>query len=121
MCTMLDIEFFNSDKQPMCRVEVADTFLLWLARTDFARIGEETATDLLINGESCTLLLVPLAPLTRKTFIEFFTESVVIHTKQILLQLEQDQPQAELVYRLKKLIELLDCFKNEDYLYLQRV
>ena len=118
---MLDIEFFSSDKQPMYRVEVADTFLLWLARTDFARIGEEAATDLSINGERLTLPLVQLAPATRKTFVEFFTESVVLHTKQILLQLEQDKPQAELVYRLKKLIELLDCLKNEDYQYLQRV
>ncbi|MEO0433888.1 MAG: hypothetical protein AAF151_19560 [Cyanobacteria bacterium J06656_5] len=118
---MLDIEFFSGDKQPMCRVEVADAFLLWLARTEFARIGEETATDLSINGESLTLPLVQLAPLTRRTFVEFFTDSVVVHTKQILLQLEQDRPQAELVYRLKKLIELLDCLKNEEYQYLQRV
>lgn len=118
---MLDIEFFSRDKQPMCRVEVADTFLLWLARTDFARIGEEAATDLSINGEELTLPLVQLAPSTRKTFVEFFTESVVSHSKQILLQLEQDSLQSELVYRLKKLIELLDCLKNEDYQYLQRV
>ena len=118
---MLDIEFFGRDKQPMCRVEVADNFLLWLARTDFARIGEETATDLSIDGELLTLPLVKLAPVTRKTFVEFFTESVLLHTKQILLQLEQDKPQAELVYRLKKLMELLDCLKNEDYQYLQRV
>ena len=105
----------------MCRVEVADTFLLWLARTDFARIGEEAATDLSINGELFTLPLVKLAPATRKTFVEFFTDSVVLHTKQVLMQLEQDKPQAELVYRLKKLIELLDCLKNEEYQYLQRV
>lgn len=118
---MLDIEFFSSDKQPMCRVEVADTFLLWLARTDFARIGEEAATDLSINGEPFTLPLVKLVPATRKTFVEFFTDSVVLHTKQVIVQLEQDKPQAELVYRLKKLIELLDCLKNEDYQYLQRV
>ncbi len=118
---MLDIEFFSGDKQPLHRVEVADTFLLWLARSDFARIGEETATDLSINGEPLTLPLVRLAPLTRKTFIEFFTEAVVIHTKEILLQLDANSPQAELIYRLKKLIELLDCLKNEDYQYLQRV
>ena len=118
---MLDIEFFSSDKQPMRRVEVADTFMLWLARTDFACIGEEAATDLSINGENFTLLLVQLAPSTRKTFIEFFTESVVLHSKQVLLQLEQGSLQSELVYRLKKLIELLDCLKNEDYHYLQRV
>lgn len=118
---MLDIEFFSRDKQPMCRVEVADNFLLWLARTDFAHIGEEIATDLSINGETLTLPLVKLAPVTRKTFVEFFTESVLLHTKQILLQLEQGKPQAELVYRLKKLMELLDCLKNEDYQYLQRV
>lgn len=118
---MLDIEFFSRDKQPMCRVEVADAFLLWLARTDFARIGEETATDLSINGEQLTLPLVQLAPSIRKTFVDFFTECVVTHSKQILLQLEQDSLQLELVYRLKKLIELLDCLKNEDYQYLQRV
>lgn len=26
-----------------------------------------------------------------------------------------------ITYRLKKLIELLDCIKNEDYQYLQRI
>ena len=118
---MLDIEFFSDDKQPVYRVEVADTFLLWLARTDFANIGEEISTDISINGKPSTLPLVRLAPSIRKTFVEFFTESVVLHTKQILCQLEQDRLQTELVYRLKKLIELLDCLKNEEYQYLQRV
>ena len=117
----MDIEFFSRDKQPLCRVEVADTFLLWLARTDFARIGEEAATELSINGKQLTLPLVRLAPSTRKTFVDFFTQSVVTHSKQVLLQLEQDSLQLDLVYRLKKLLELLDCLQNEDYQYLQRV
>lgn len=118
---MLDISFYSTDKKPAEHIEVAETFLEWLARTKFSEIGKDCSTRVLIDNEEETLPLVRLGDTTRKQFIHFFNEVIVEETKLILTQLDRLSPTAESVYRLRKLIELLDCLKNETYQYLQRI
>ncbi|MEL6130695.1 MAG: hypothetical protein AAFN18_14355 [Cyanobacteria bacterium J06554_6] len=118
---MLDIGFFNDSKQPLHRVSVAEDFLFWLAKTDFSAIGEDESTEARIDGDTVSLPLVLLHQPVRQAFIQFFNEAIVAETRQVLHQLESATPAPERVYRLKQLIALLDCLKNEDYRYLRRL
>lgn len=92
-----------------------------MARSEFAKIGEEKPIKILLDGEKETLPLVKLGKANRKKLIEFFNDSIVNETKEILNQLGEFLIQDERLYRLKKLIELLDCIKDENYQYLQRI
>ncbi|MEL6249845.1 MAG: hypothetical protein AAFY78_03180 [Cyanobacteria bacterium J06648_16] len=117
---MLDIGFFSDKKHPLHRVAVAEDFLLWLAKTDFSAIGEDKTAEAQIDGDMVSLSLVSLHQSVRQAFIQFFNEAIVTETRQVLHQLESAMP-PERVYRLKKLIELLDCLKNDEYQYLRRL
>jgi hypothetical protein len=118
---MLDISFYTANSQPSHHVEVAENFLEWLARSNFAKIGEDKLAKLWIDGEKATLPLVKLGKVNRQSFIAFFNEAIVSETKVILEMLANSSVQEERIYRLKKLIELLDCMKDESYQYLQRI
>lgn len=118
---MLDIGFFNQNKQPVQHVEVSEFFLLWLARTKFSEIGEDRSVEASIDDGTLVLLLVRLNDPTRQNFVNFFTEAVLDNTQHLLAQLDQTSAQSELAYKLKKLLELLDCFKNRNYAYLRRL
>jgi hypothetical protein len=53
----------------------------------------------------------------------FFSECIFRETRSVLGDLDNAVPQPELAaktYRLKKLLEMLDCLKNGVYQYLQR-
>ena len=66
---------------------------------------------------------MPLVTETRSMLVEFFSDPVFSETRSMLGDLDRSLLQAELVtktYRLKKLLELLDCLKSETYQYLQR-
>ena len=118
---MLDISFYDAHGTSACHIEVADTFLSWLARTDFSTIGEEQENCIFIDGEPENLFLVNLETPIRRNFIDFFNEAIVRETKTVLAQLNHANPEAESLYRLQKLIEILDCFKEESYRYLRRI
>jgi hypothetical protein len=45
---MLDISFYTANSQASHHVEVAENFLEWLARSNFAKIGEDKPTKILI-------------------------------------------------------------------------
>jgi hypothetical protein len=117
---MLDISFYTQDGIPAQHLELADTLLEWLAHSDFSTIGQDTPTSVLIDGEPDTLPLVPLTPTNRQHFINFFHHNIIEETKITLTHLEQAPPPEATLYRLKKLIELLDCLKTDQYAYLQR-
>ncbi|MFB2935865.1 hypothetical protein ACE1B6_11485 [Aerosakkonemataceae cyanobacterium BLCC-F154] len=118
---MLDISFYTANGETSYHVEVAENFLEWLARSEFAKIGEEKPVKIAIDGEKETLPLVKLGKNNRKKLIEFFNDSIINETKEILNQLGESLMKNEKIYRLQKLIELLDCIKNEKYQYLQRI
>jgi hypothetical protein len=118
---MLDLSFYPAEGQPIHHVEVAENFLEWLARSEFSKIGKDRVTTLSIDGEEIDLSLVKLGKRTRYKFISFLSSAIVDETKIILSQIGDYFSQPERVYRLRKLIELLDCLKDETYQYLQRI
>ena len=118
---MLYISFYNAQATSARHIEVAENFLLWLAKTEFSTIGEEQKNCILIDGEPENLPLVTLETPIRKSFIDFFNDVIIRETKTVLAQLNHTNPNTETLYRLQKLIEILDCFKEETYRYLRRI
>jgi len=118
---MLDISFYDAQGTSAHHIEVAEPFLSWLARTDFSTLGEEQENCILIDGEPENLPLVQLETPIRRRFIDFFNEAIVRETKTVLAQLNHANPETETLYRLQKLIEILDCLKEETYRYLRRI
>jgi hypothetical protein len=120
---MLSIHFYSETGQVAHSIRVVDDFYEWLARSEFSKVGRSQQTQIEIEGETAELPLVPLVAETRSRLIEFFSESIFQETRLMLGDIEHSMPQPELVlktYRLKKLLELLDCLKSGVYQYLQR-
>ena len=66
--------------------------------------------------------LVALVAETRSGLINFLSETIFRETRSMLGDLEQSVVPSELsvkTYRLKKLLEILDCMKSGVYQYLQ--
>jgi hypothetical protein len=118
---MLDISFYTAECQPIHHVEVAEKFLEWLAHSEFAKIGKEQVITVLIDGEEIDLPLVKLGKGNRHKFMAFFSSAIVDETKILLNQIGDYFAKPEQAYRLRKLIEILDCLKDEKYQYLQRI
>ncbi|MEM9542994.1 MAG: hypothetical protein AAGA60_26320 [Cyanobacteria bacterium P01_E01_bin.42] len=118
---MLDVSFYSKQKNPSCHVEVAEDFLEWLAKSDFSQIGQEKSLSMSIDGELILQSVVELDRDRRQKFIDCFNSLIVAETKELLAKIESLANQSRETYRVKKLIELLDCIKNEEYWYLRRV
>jgi hypothetical protein len=119
---MLSISLYSINGQTNHSIRVIDDFYEWLARSEFSMLGRSQKTQIELEGEMAELPLVPLLAETRSRLIEFFSEHIFSETRSMLGDLERSLPQPELVtktYRLKKLLELLDCLKSETYQYLQ--
>jgi hypothetical protein len=120
---MLSISFYAGNGQASHSIRVIDDFYEWLARSEFSKLGRSQQTQIELEGETAELPLVPLVAETRSKLIEFFSEHIFSETRSMLGDLDRSLPQTELMtktYRLKKLLELLDCLKSETYQYLQR-
>ncbi len=117
---MLDISFYPRQGQPAKHIAMPDSTLEWLAHSEFSSIGQETETTLLMDEEPLVLPLVELNSTIRKQLLDFFNEAIVAETKQVLEQFTTVTVRPESVLRLQKLIAILDCLKNEQYIYLQR-
>lgn len=118
---MLDIGFYTAEGKPIHHVEVAENFLEWLAHSEFSKIGKEQIITVLLDDEKIDLPLVKLGKGNRHKFIAFFSSAVVDETKILLNQIGDYLAKPERAYRLRKLIEILDCIKDENYQYLQRI
>jgi hypothetical protein len=118
---MLDISFYEKKGQSLHHVEVAESFLEWLARSEFAKIGEDQALTVSIDGEEVELCLVELNSKNRSEFTYFFYEAIVEETKLLLERFRDCLAQPERTYRLQKLIDILDCIKDDQYQYLRRI
>lgn len=118
---MLDISFYTAKREPVHHVEVSENFLEWLAKSEFAKIGQDKSTKIVVDGKKIIQPLVKLGKNNRQEMMNFFSNAIVSETKAILNKIEKLRMQNEETYRLKKLIELLDCIKNENYQYLQRI
>ncbi|EDN71245.1 hypothetical protein BGP_0692 [Beggiatoa sp. PS] len=122
---MLDITFYTANGQSPCTVELSETFYSWLAKSDFAKIGQSRDRKVTIEEEEEMLSVVQIKGDNgnRKKFITFFNQAIVCECKLMLDKLEKKPTTTayqENAYHLNKLYELLDCMKNREYQYLQR-
>jgi hypothetical protein len=120
---MFNISFYGEKGDVTQSIRVGEEFYQWLAYSDFAQVGRSQVTTICIDGEEIQLPLIPLATTTRSMLIAFFNEMILKETAAMLADLERTISK-EIVeprtYRLKKLLELLNCCKNSSFAYLQR-
>jgi len=122
---MLSIGFLSKNGQDNDSVDVSEDLFERSAKSEYSKIGGGSiATQFQLDGEDVTLEVVVLTYETRKRFIEFFNEAIANETSAMLERLgdrPSTQEYREATYRVKTLCQLLDCVKNENYFYLQRV
>lgn len=119
---MLSISFFSNSGQESHSIRVIDDFYEWLARSEFSKLIRSQVTKIELDGEMTELPLVDLGTETRSQLIVFLSETIFRETRSMLGDMERSATQAELsvkTYRLKKLLEMLDCMKSRIYQYLQ--
>lgn len=120
---MLSIRFFSGNDHPPHSIRVIDQFYEWLAHSDFAKVGSTDEIEIEIEEEAVSLPLIKLDDTTRQGFINVLSDTFFQETRQMLGYMEQANSTELLsnqAYRLKKLLEMLDCLKNPVYQYLQR-
>jgi hypothetical protein len=120
---MLSLHFYSTNGHPPHSIRVAEDFYEWLAKSGFSTVGKSYETEIEIEGERLCLPLVKLEVPIRRQLVDFFSETIFSETKAVLAELDRSATQVDLVpktYRLKKLLELLDCLKVESYDYFQR-
>ncbi|HBB35283.1 MAG TPA: hypothetical protein DDZ80_01340 [Cyanobacteria bacterium UBA8803] len=120
---MLNISFYAENGSASQSIRVGEEFYQWLAHSDFAQVGHSQLTTICLDGEEIQLPLIPLASTTRSMLIAFFNEMILKETAAMLADLERTISKEILeprTYRIKKLLELLNCCKNSTFAYLQR-
>lgn len=120
---MLNISFYGENGSTPQSIRVGEEFYEWLAYSDFARVGHSQLTTICLDGEEIQLPLIPLASTTRSMLVAFFNEMILKETAAMLADLERTISKeilAPRTYRIKKLLELLNCCKNSSFAYLQR-
>lgn len=118
---MLSVSFYSSDGVKNNSVSLSDELYAWLARSDFSKISAAQPVTLELEEEMVSLPLVDLQNSTRNAYIDFLGEVIVAGTKLILEHLE-NQLMDEVgndKYRLRKLLDLLDLFKDTSYRYVR--
>lgn len=122
---MLDITFYSEAGNSPCYVEASKELLLWLAETEFFKIGSDRRfTKLKVDGEEERLKLVKLGKTNRRK-LKFFLLEAISQEGYAAFEEMGDSPSTKefqvATYRLKKLLELLKCVDNKNYDYLQRI
>ncbi|MEM9216112.1 MAG: hypothetical protein AAGD25_17425 [Cyanobacteria bacterium P01_F01_bin.150] len=120
---MLNVTFYADNGQIPHSIRMGEAFYEWLATSDFAQVGRSKPTPIQIDGELIELPLITLTSTTQSMFIALFNEMVLSETTAMLNDLDNNVTQdmlASRTYRLKKLIELLNCLKSGNFSYLQR-
>lgn len=117
---MLDLSFYTQNREPARHISLPEPLWRWLASSQFATIGQEQDILVTYDDESETLPLILLESDTRKQLIAFFQETIIQETRSILDRLNHPTPPQEQVFHLQKLLEILDCLKENQHHYLQR-
>lgn len=121
---MLSIGFHSKNGHKHVSINLAEELYLWLAKSEFSKIGQSLERSIVIDEEEIFLPLVELSGEIRRRFKEFFYEAVVKESDSLLMRLgdypQKEKYQAE-TYRLRKLQELRKCIEDEEFLYLQRI
>lgn len=120
---MLSINFFSNGDYPPHSIRVVDQFYEWLARSEFASVGQTAQVEIEVDEEPVNLPLVRLDDFTRQSFIQTLSETFFQETRRMLGEMERGlatEGLGEQAHRLRLLLEMLDCLKNPAYEYLQR-
>lgn len=122
---MLDISFYTTNGLESETVDVGETLYEWLAKSAFSKIGGASIdTEIHLDEENVTLPLVELNQEIRQQFQKMFSEAIISESDVVLTKLGDSPSKEEYqsgTYRLRKMLELLKCVKNENYQYLQRI
>jgi hypothetical protein len=120
---MLDLIFYPQMGQAPAYVEVSESLYEWLARSEFARVGESQVRSLSLDGEDLDLAVVDLGQETRQGLASFLRDQIIEESDRVLGELDEVRSKAEvqeMTYRLRKFQELRKCVENPLYGYLQR-
>ncbi|NEO85462.1 MAG: hypothetical protein F6J87_14625 [Spirulina sp. SIO3F2] len=121
---MLSFNFYGKSDQSAYCIQVSEQFYEWLIQADFGLVGRSHPTKIMLDGEEEELPLVRLENPTRGMLTAYFNGLVLSETGQMLVELDAGVAREVLQprqYRMKKLLELLDCVKDSSWHYLQRV
>lgn len=117
---MLSICFYSANGSQNHSVSMSESFYEWLAYSQFSKISQARSVTLELDEEKVSLPVVDLAEDIRSRYLVFLSESIVLGTRAMLEHLEgQIGEFEEDKYRLTKLLEMLDLFKDQAYRYVR--
>lgn len=123
----LDITFYGKNGQEPTTIELEEKFYEWLAKSDFSEIGTAQTVRLTIDGEEDEHNVIDLNKgiiTNRQRFVEFFKEAILQESEIMLKNLGESPSKEEYQqesYKCKKLYEILEYLKNQQYSFLERV
>jgi len=116
----LSVDFYTVEQEMNEAIKFNPNFQQWLCQSALFQIGKEESYTMHINDQAVEKPVVSLDDSVRSKMIGFLHETIVEETKELLFQIEDLAIHDELTYRIGKLIEILECVKNDQYYYLQR-
>ncbi|MFP4009286.1 MAG: hypothetical protein ACLFV6_14975 [Spirulinaceae cyanobacterium] len=116
----LSVDFYTVEQEMNEVIKFNPNFQQWLSQSALFQIGKEEPQTMHIAGQAAEKLVVSLDDSVRSKMIDFLHEAIIEETKDLLFQIEDLAIHDELTYRIGKLIEILECVKNQQYYYLQR-
>jgi hypothetical protein len=121
---MLDLIFYPQMGQIPVYVEVSESFYEWLARSEFAKVGQSHLRSISLDGEELQLAVVDLEQDIRQVLAQFLRDQIIEESDRVLGKLNELKSKSEvqdMTYRLRKFQELRKCVENPAYQYFQRV
>jgi hypothetical protein len=117
---MLSVCFYSDNGSKNHSVSMSEVFYEWLAYSQFSKISQARSVTLELDEEQVSLPVVDLAEENRSRYLAFLSESIVVGTRAMLEHLEgQGGAVEDDKYRLGKLLEMLDLFKDQAYRYVR--
>lgn len=125
---MLDISFYSQDKEEVELVEIVEDLYLWLAQSEFSKIGKSEEKEMKIDGEKEKVSVILLEGDNRRKFSNFFRDAIVKESDEMLSKLGNSlgnspskEGYADATLVLKTLQNLRKCIENEKHKYLRRL
>jgi hypothetical protein len=120
---MLDLIFYPQTGQIPVYVEVSESLYEWLARSEFAKVGQSHLRSISLDGEELQLAVVDLEQDIRQVLAQFLRDQIIEESDRVLGKLNELKSKSvqDMTYRLRKFQELRKCVENPAYQYFQRV
>ncbi|MCB1194330.1 MAG: hypothetical protein KDK90_28105 [Leptospiraceae bacterium] len=118
---MLDITFYSETKKSE-NVVVPESFLEWLAKSQFTKIDKSVPKELIIDDEPIELELVRLVGKNRRKYSDFFRDEIVEESSIVLEKLGSSPSKKEYqdaTFKLLLLQKLRKLVEDESYQYIR--